>query len=173
MDISILSEESLKIRGKHGSFIADPDDLTPKSNADGILLQNPDLKKGISRVLDYRIVVCGPGDYEVGGIKVTGVKGKNNLLYRLTVDGVLILLAKASEAKSDDKINPADILLLNTDSNFTESVITAADPKVTILYGKNAKEALKLLGKETLEPVKKFSITKDKLPSEMEVIVLG
>ena len=173
MDISILNDESLKVRGKSGSFVIDPSNLMPKISADGILFQNPDLKTGLSRVLDHRIVVVGPGDYEVSGIKVVAIKGKENLLYRLSVDGVVVLLAKASEITNDDKINTCDILLLNVDSNFTESLIATVDPKVAILYGIGMMGALKLLGKETLAPVKKFASAKDKLPDEMEVVGLG
>ena len=173
MDISILDSESIKIRGKSGVLIIDPNDSMPKNNADGILFQNPDSKEGISRVLDYRIIMHGPGDYEVGGIKIAGTKGKEGLLYRLTVDGVGILLAKASEISNDDKINSADVLLLDVDSDFSESLIATVDPKVAILYGKSTLEALKTLGKENLAPVKKFSTTKDKLPNEMEVMILG
>ena len=173
MDISIISEESIKVRGKAGSFIIDPSDSMPKTNADGILFQNPQSRAGISRVLDSRIIVCGPGDYEVSGIKVMGLKGKENLLYRIIVDGVVVLLAKSSEITNDDKINSCDILLLNVDSDFAESLVATVDPKVAILYGKSLKEALKLLGKEILAPVKKFATTKDKLPVEMEVVALG
>ena len=173
MDISLLSQSSIKIRGKTGSLIVDPEDAMPKNNADGVLFQNPKSQAGVLRVLDCRIFVHGMGDYEVSGIKISAVGGRENLVYRLTVDEVSILLTKATEIVKDDKINSCDILLLNVDSNFDESMVAKIDPKITILYGAGTKEALKQLGKENTAAVKKFSTAKDKLPAEMEVIVLN
>ena len=173
MDISLLSEQSIRVRGKLGSFIVDPSSEMQKNPADGILLQNPDSKDEFSKVENYRIVIRGPGDYEVGGIKVGAVRGKENLLYRLNVDDVTMLLGKASELSKEDKIDACDILVLNVDSSFDESLIAKIDPKVVILYGMGAKEALGKLGRTELVPVKKFAAIKDKLPIEMEVVVLG
>lgn len=173
MEISALTGEAIRIRSKLGSFVIDPVDGMPKISADGVVLQNPSSKKGLSRVTDQRIVINGPGDYEVSGIKVVAVKGKSGLLCHLIVDGVDVFLGKASEISQDEKGNACDVLLLNVDSAFSESLISAADPKVVLLYGANQKEALKLLGKETLVPVKKFAVALEKLPAEMEVAGLG
>ena len=174
MDISIIGEKSLKIRGKLGSFIVDPESTMPKNTADGILLQNPNAdSSGISKVADYRIIVHGSGDYEVGGIKVAAMKRKESLSYRLHADDVEVLLGKSSELSNDEKIDSCDILLLNADVNFDEALVAKIDPKVVILYGTGAKEALKKLGKESLPAVKKYTAAKDKLPEEMETIILG
>lgn len=174
MDISVLDKGCIKIRGRLGSVIVDPSSTMPKNSANGIMLQNPSfLDTGLSRVLDYSIVISGPGDYEVGGLRVFGKKGVKNLLYRLLVDDVRILLGKASELLEGEKINVCDILLIHADSELSESFIASFDPKVVLLYGTEAKDVLKLWGKETLLPVKKFVITKEKLPEELEIVFLG
>jgi len=45
----------------------------PKTSADAIILSG-ERNADISRVTDSRIVIAGPGSYEVGGIKVSGLK---------------------------------------------------------------------------------------------------
>ena len=172
MDISILSKNSIRIRSKHAALVVDPTEDLAKTNADGIiLLSNSNFD--IGRILDYRIVIEGAGEYEVGGVKISVENRGEGFVYSLLVDGIKIVLGKISViGKIQDSANACDIALLNADSDL-KTTITSLEPKVVILYGDKKLDGVKLLGKEGIPAVQKFTITKDKLPTEMEVILLA
>ena len=92
----------------------------------------------------------------------------------MRVDGIDILLGKG-ETISLLKDTPIDyqIVIVYITQQIGDSVIAAISPKVTIFYGDSAMEAAKTFGKETVAPVSKYITTAEKLPAEMEVIVLG
>jgi len=184
VDIYTLDKNSIKIRSKHASFIVDPAKLGTKVSCDAvILLSNNNID--LERVVDYRIIIDGPGEYEVNGVKVLGVKGDRGFVYSMGADGLSVIFGKSSEvSKISAKAGSASvhkeefntecqIAILNVDDEFNQSIITALEPKIVILYGDNKESAAKILGKGNIPPVKKVSLTKDKLPEEMEVVVLG
>lgn len=175
MDISSLNTSSIKIRLRHASFVVDPaEDLGSKVSCDAIVFldsKNSDL----FRVADYRIVINGPGEYEINGVKITGMRVDNGLVYNIIGDGARIVLGKTKEiSKTKEEINTdCQIAILNVDREFTPSIVTGFEPKAVVLYGNERQAGAKILGKENLTPIKKFTITKDKLPEEMEVVILG
>jgi len=173
VDISVVDNSSIKIRGKSASFIVDAPTSGPKLSADGVISLTS-AAVNTSRISDSRIVISGPGEYEVNGIKISGIAIDGGIVYRLIVDEIEIVLGKLSElAKADLKISSCDIALLNADSDLKESVVTALEPRFVVMYGDKKKDLLKAMGKENVSPTSKFTITKDKLPEEMGVAVLG
>jgi L-ascorbate metabolism protein UlaG (beta-lactamase superfamily) len=120
----------------------------------------------------------------------------NNTLYKIDIDGVSIVhlgdLGHKLSEKEIEMIDKVDILLIPVGGTFTinaqsaSEIITSLEPKVVIPmhykiaslnndpYGKLAdiNDFLKEIGKEQVVPQQKYSVTKDKLPAEMTVIVL-
>ena len=143
------------------------------------------LDKDLSRVDDYRIVINGPGEYEINGVKVSCAKGDKGFIYGFTSDGISLILGKSSEiseisakggsasGRKEEIDTACQIAILNVDDGFSSSFITNLEPKIAVLYGDKKENAANLLGKGTLPATKKFTVTKDKLPEEMEVVVLG
>jgi hypothetical protein len=173
MDIQILGEGSLKIKSKKATLAIDPKTAIQKLEADAILLTN---KIGdVSRVTDYRVVIDGVGEYEVSGLKIIAVKGEEDLIFSLVSDSVRILVAKVSALKaiSTEKIGDYQIVVINADTDASESTITAMEPRIIVLYGLKAKETAKALGKEEVAVQAKISFAEDKLPEETQVMVLG
>jgi hypothetical protein len=173
MDIQILGEDSLKIKSKKATLAIDPKTAIQKLEADAVVLTN---KTGdVSRVTDYRVVIDGVGEYEVAGLKIIAVKGEEDLIFSLVADSVRILVAKVSALKtiSTEKIGDYQIVIINADTDASESMITAMEPRIVVLYGLKAKEAAKALGKEEVVVTSKASFAEDKLPEEIQVIVLG
>jgi len=172
VDIYTLDKNSIKIRSKHASFIVDPAKLGTKVSCDAVILLNNNID--LERVVDYRIIIDGPGEYEVNGVKVLGVKGDRGFVYGIAADGFSVILGTSSEiSKIKEDTFFCQIAILNVDDEFNQSIITALEPKIVILYGDNKESAAKILGKENIPPIKKFTVVKDKLPEEMEVVVLG
>lgn len=175
MDIAALSTSSIKIRSKHATFIVNPIKEIPKTSADAILLLNHDADTSVQRVLDYRVVINGPGEYEIGSVKVSGILIDSGFVYTMFADGLFIILGKASNVSKikDSNISPCSIAVLNVDDSLSDSSITSLDPKVVVLYGSGKEEGAKTLGKAGTVSIQKFTISKDKLPQETEVVVLG
>lgn len=171
MDVTLLEKNSLKIRGKQAGFAVNP---TVKTTADAVLLLGNPPEVNISKVEGQRLVIEGAGEYEVSGAKISAFGNKKDLAYEIALDGLDIFLANGETLKkSHDAKRECQVLILYSDSLSDESLITALSPSVVILYGEKAQEVAKTLGKESLGPSeKKFSVTSDKLPEEMKVVVL-
>ncbi len=173
MDFQILGEESLKIKGKKVSIAVDPKEKIAKFDAEAIVATSKDYDQ--SRVSDYRVIVEGPGEYEVSGLKISGIKSDGSTIYELDSEGANILVTKASalENISTDKLDEYKIVVVNADSEINQTVITAMEPRVVVLYGQLKKEGAKKLGSESSSVSSKISLSEDKLPEELEVMLLG
>lgn len=175
MDISILGNQSIRIKGKKVTFIVDPMKDIPKTPADAIVLLNGINGKNnidMSRVTDSRIVIDGPGGYEVGGAKMSGILTPNGTLYRLSVDDIDMIIGNVTESKAEG-FNSCQVLIVNANEGFSESFVTALEPKITVLYGDKKNESAKTLGLESITSTPKVTVVKDKLPEKMEIFILG
>ncbi|MCL6096093.1 MAG: hypothetical protein M1444_00200 [Patescibacteria group bacterium] len=173
MEVVLLDKTSLRIKSKHTNFIVDPSGQLSKTPTDGVIILSGEAVD-LSKVTDYRVVVKSPGEYEIGGVKISGIDVDGVTVYGLTIDNIDVLLAKASSVtKVSEKLKEYDIAIFNVDAEINQTVVTALEPRVVILYGEKANEATKALGKENAEKVQKFIATKDKLPEEMQVVVLS
>ena len=172
MDIAIVGKTSIKLKGKRVSFIVDPSKETPKTSADAIILLDGFANIDTSRVTDSRMIIEGPGGYEVGGSKISGASTPQGVLYKLSIDDIVVIIGRATESKTEG-FSACQIAVVNTDSDFNESFITGLEPKITVLYGDKKEASAKMLGAENVGPASKITIAKDKLPEKMEVVVLG
>lgn len=173
MDIANLVDNVIKIRSKNTSFVVDPVKTMVKVNADAILLLNNNIHVDTSRVLDQRIIICGGGEYEVGGIKISGIKIGHGIVYSLFLDSCLVVLGKISDiSRLQDTPLSCEVALLLADSDL-KSIVAKLEPKIVVLYGDKRLEGARSLGKGGIEPVQKMTLTKGKLEEEMQVVVLG
>lgn len=164
---------------------------------------NHDDHNNLQAVTDASLEITGPGEYEVAGISVTGVstfhdkengaqRGKNTI-YNICVDGLNIVhlgdLGHTLSENAVDEIGATDILLVpvggtyTIDSKTASDIVSSLEPKIVIpmhymLPGLKFElspvgDFLKEMGFEGVEPLPKLSITKDKLPDELQVVVLS
>ena len=171
MDISIVGKNSIKIKGKQATFVVDPAKGMPKISSDAIILLGSGSDVDTSRVTDYRIILDGPGGYEVGGVKISGLRTPKGVLYRFSIDDTIVILGSAVDVKAEG-FDVCQVAIVNTTNDFNEAFVTAMEPKMTILYGNKVVESAKALGAESVLPVPKITVAKDKLPEKMEVVVL-
>src|SRR5258708_13045425 len=168
MDVTLLSEGSLKIKGKKASLIVDPKTKTTKNSSDIIVALHGEIEP--SRVDEYRLVIDDDGEYEVGWVKVTG-QSKNDygMFYNLNIDNTQVILARVSTLeKLTDIANEAEVAILNVDSNLNEAIVASLEAKTIVLYGEKVTEGIKALEKNNLTPAKKFSITKENIPEQTQ-----
>jgi hypothetical protein len=173
MDIQIFGTDSLKIKSKKTTLAIDPKSSIQKFEADAIVLLNKN--SDITRINDFRVVIDAAGEYEINGLKVSGVTSENDTIFTITSENVPTLIAKASslEKISAEKVGEYKILIINADSDLNQGRVTAMEPNIVILYGEKAKEIAKTLGKESASVSSKITVSEDKLPEEMDVMILA
>ncbi len=173
MDIQILDKNSLKIKAKKTTLAVDPNLNVTKFDADAILVM--DKNSVPKRINNSRFIIEGPGEYEISGLKVTGIKSSDDIFFALSFENVNAIIAKASslEKVPTDKIGEYQIAIINVDSDLNQSLVTAMESRVIVLYGEKSKEGAKSLGKEEAPRSSKISIAEDKLPEEMNVMLLS
>lgn len=174
MEIAILDEKALKIKTKKSTFIVDPSSNTPKTPADAIIL----LKRGEgnpSKVSDFRLVIDGPGEFEIGGVKISGISSEGKMVYSMIGDGIETVIGEVSELnKLSDKFQEKTVAIFKADADLEEAVVTTIEPRVVVFYGEKIEQGLKATGKDisSVEKTKKVTISENKLPEEMQVVVL-
>lgn len=149
------------------------------------------------------VKIDGPGEYEIKGVAVTGVSvfhdSKNgeergrNTVYNLEIDGVSVLhlgdLGHTLTQEQLEEIGPVDIVLIPVGGTYTidapvaAQVVSQLEPKIVIpMHYKidglkfpldEVDLFLKEMGVGSIEPQNKFSIAKDKLPDETQIVVLN
>jgi hypothetical protein len=167
MEIALLTKSGLRIKGKQASLAIDPVD---KATYEAVLL----LSKTPDEVVNTdTILITGAGEYEIGGIKVSGMRSESDLLYSITVDGVEVLVGKLDVLeKMQHKLKEHKIVVVNCTTEAGASFITSLAENVVMFYGEKANEISASFGKENVKPMNKYSSTKDKLPTEVETVLL-
>ena len=173
MDIQIFDNDTLRLKIKKTTLAVDPKTKVTKFDADAVLVMDKDTDP--SRVNESRVTITGAGEYEISGLKISGINSEKDVLYGLSSENSNILVAKASSLDkiSSEKLGDYQVVVVNVDSDLNQSLITAMEPRIVVLYGEKSKEGAKLLGKESTQKSSKISISEDKLPEELEVMILG
>jgi len=173
MDIQIFGAGALKIKFKKTTLAVNPKSVIQKFDADAVIVTDKDCD--VTRINNFRVVIDAPGEYEVSGLKISGVKTETDLMFVLTSGNVSALLATANSlAKATaEKIGEYEILIINADAELNQSLVTAMEPKIVVLYGEKDKEGAKALGKESASTSSKITLAEDKLPEEMDVQILA
>ncbi|KKU29031.1 MAG: hypothetical protein UX80_C0003G0069 [Candidatus Amesbacteria bacterium GW2011_GWA2_47_11b] len=105
------------------------------------------VRVGEKVTINDNFVIDSPGEYEVGGVSVVGFVGGG---YIVEIDGLRLCTAtKSSEAGA------IDILVMET---VDPEMVKQIDPWVVVTTGK--------------EGVAKYTISRDKLPSELTTVCL-
>jgi hypothetical protein len=168
MEISILPHAALRIKGKQMTLGIDQVD---KTNSRGTILLHADPKA--LKLPEDNVLINGAGEYEVGGIKITGTRSGQHVVYGMNVDGVEILIGKISSLDAmQHKLKEHHIVVSLCDETVTASFLTSLASNVVIFYGEKGAEISQAFGKENVKPMPKYATTKDKLPTEVETIIL-
>lgn len=157
----------------------------------------------LEAVTDKQIDLTGPGEYDIKGVAIVGVhtfhdkqqgmeRGRNTV-YAMQVDGFNIVhlgdLGHVLTQEQVEAIGEADILLIpvggvyTIDAKDAVEVVSQLEPKIVIpMHYKidglkyelePLENFLKEMGIENPQPQAKFSVTKNVLPEEVQVVVLN
>jgi L-ascorbate metabolism protein UlaG (beta-lactamase superfamily) len=159
MDIIYLGHSSFKISGKSASIVTDPYDSNmvglkyPAVSADIVTVSHDhtDHNKA-GQVSDSRMVIKGPGEYELVGVSIIGFpsfhddkrgeeRGKNTI-YVIEVDDIRIAhlgdLGHKLEKDTIEEMGDIDILMIPTGGVYTinpttaTEVVQSIEPNITI-----------------------------------------
>jgi len=169
MEVAVADSNSLRIKGKHASVGVNPKDKSASINA-AIILGSP---TGI-KIPDGVVSIQGPGEYEVNGIKISGLQSENDTVYTAVVDDIIILVGLVqSLAKVQTKLQDAHIVLAYVTEDIVDaSFITGFTPNAVLFYGEKAQSAISTFEKEGVVKQSKFVTTLEKLPQEMVTVLL-
>ena len=172
MDVQVLSENSLKIKIKKTSLIINPSASMPKTDADAII--SFEKNTNTTKVTEYRLIINGTGEYEIGGVKISAADISGGLMFTFGLDNFEMALVKASSLAniSLDKVKNVDAVIINADLDINQSVLTAMETRIVVLYGQQVKEAAAKLGKSG-PASSKVSFSEEKLPEESEIYLLS
>lgn len=171
MEVTVQGSDSLKIRGKHAAIQINPVDKAGTYNAI-ILLANPDRSK--LKINDEVVVIDGPGEYEAGGIKISGMRVEGMTAYSLSVDGIEVILGDIKTLdKLHQKVKEHNIALIYSPEEQSVSFATSLASNALLFYGEKSTLVVDGLAKEEKKVLSKYQVTLEKLPSEMETILLA
>jgi L-ascorbate metabolism protein UlaG (beta-lactamase superfamily) len=146
MEITYIGHSCFKIKGKTLSLVVDPYNpkigyKLPKLSADVVLVTHDhEDHNNVEGVSDYRLLINGPGEYEVGGVFIYGrsvnhdekegaERGKSTF-YLITVDGVDILhlgdLGCELSQEDLEKIPSVEVLMIPVGGKYTLDAETAS-----------------------------------------------
>ncbi len=156
----------------------------------------------VKGVKGQRLRIAGPGEYEVGGVFITGIPmagktdGKNgavqNTLYVFDFDGLTVAhlgdLAYVPSQSQIENLGPVDVALVPVGGGSAltpaeaAEVITLIEPSLVVpMHYKTGKEKVKLgqlarflseMGVGKQEPLETLKVTKGGLSDQTQVVVL-
>jgi L-ascorbate metabolism protein UlaG (beta-lactamase superfamily) len=197
-DIQYLGHASVRLRGKEGIIVTDPfaqSDLWENSRVTAHIatLSGSEPRRSNTEIVDpvtERVfVIDGPGEYEVGGIMINGIRtyrdgsrgadhGRNTV-YVLRLDEVVFChlgdLGHELDTHQIEEIGAIDVLFVPAYSSLTPAqlteVISAIEPGIVVpLYDEPAQleRLAHELGHKEWEAQVKLTVTSTTLPAEGE-----
>lgn len=154
MELTIGSSKTVKIKGKTASVVIDP---AGKAEAQIIIATKPLESLDLANVSGQRLIVNGPGEYEAGGISITGRPSKNGTTSYLILDTSKILLVSSADVKDVPDDEEYDCLLINVTGELSDDAFAAVHATCTVLYGDLAMVTVKA---ENQEKVSKVNLKK-------------
>lgn len=169
MEISSLSTSAVKIKGKSATFVVNPQNATP---ANAVLSFEPGAD--VKTESDESIILNGAGEYEIAGVKITGLRNEKCVLYSMHIDSLDLLVGPiALLSAMHNKIKEQNIVIVLCDEVIDASFLTALTVNAVLFYGEKAQEVAQGFEKENLKQMNKYIVSFSKLPTEMETVLLG
>ncbi len=199
VEITWLGRNCFRLKGRDGVVLTDPCPpdsgyVIGKQPANIVTISNRDdpgysFREGLAadtHVLD------APGEYEMGGILVTGIAtkrldGGRNVIFVLEIDGIRIGHLGLASTQGIDEIKDVDVLLFpaggmnSLGGPGAADVMTKLDPRAAIpMNYKTEVETSDLQPLETFlkevgskpEPLPKVQYSRTQLPQDMTIVVL-
>lgn len=153
MEISKISDNSIKLKGKNVTLVIDP---TSKVDADIVIVTQPLESLRLDKLDAVRLIISGPGEYEAGGMSITGKDVKGSVTYEIHDQSKIMFTTSGSIADivEDDEF---DCLLVKVVGEIRDDVLGPINAKCVVLFGDLAMAVVK---SENQEKTTKVNIKK-------------
>lgn len=174
MEVTLLSPETIRLRGKTVTVLLNPGAIKIKTPVDAVLFYQRSAENVKNADIEgNKLTIDGAGEYEIGGVKIHAVMHASDIYYSIIMDSIDVLVGKASTlSKIKDDSKECQIAVIESDVLLDETITAAINSSVLIFYGAQAKENIKSLGKEETLPTAKYSVTREKLPTDTQIVLL-
>ena len=199
IEITYLGRNCFRLKGREGAVITDP--CPPESGfalgkqtAEVVTISRRD-DPGYSYsagVGGSPTVLDAPGEFEIGGILVTGIAarrtdGTRNVMFICEIDGIRVGHLGVPNTANLEEFKDVDVLLLPVGGgsgltpNMAADLMTKIEPRIAIpMNYKVGAEKLELEPLESFlketgtrpEPQAKLSVSRSGLPQDLTVMVL-
>lgn len=205
MEITWLGHSCFRLKGKGAVIITDPYDPSvgyhlgkPAANVVTVSIDLPD-HNHVDGVTGDPTVVDGPGEYEVAGVRITGIAsrsrdehGNRNTVYVLEMDDLRLChlgeMSKVPQADLVEAVGDLDVLFVpvggsvTLDASKAAETISLLEPRVVIpmhyrasLFGPDLDPLdrfLKEMGIKEPVPQPKYVVTKSSVPEATQMIMM-
>ena len=167
MEIGLLQKSALRIKGKVATFVVNPQDAVA---ANAVLM----LDSNSEYTSEEAVVLQGAGEYEIAGVKISGLRSDNTVLYSMTLEDLdLIVGSLKTLSLMQHKTKEHNIVMVLCDEVGDASFLTSLAVNAVIFYGEHAQEVAQGFEKEKLQQLNKYTVSLSKLSPEMETILLA
>lgn len=134
MELSFVSNHTIKIKTKKTTLVVDPDGKTSAdvalftSSHEGAVYQQANMP--------YTLLITGPGEFEVGGVMVKARSLDGHLLFQIfSADGSLFLLDSSVIGQVKEEDGEQDAAVIHVDSKLDDRIFSQFASKLFVLYG--------------------------------------
>ncbi len=118
MEIKFVNQKTFYIKGKKETVLVNPTNEDKEKIASRVIIFTNENLGGHDLEGD-KVLINGPGEYEVNGVEVNGINGEDgNTVYKIGIDGfTLVIMGGLKQELTDkrvEKIDEADILIAPT-----------------------------------------------------------
>ncbi len=168
MEIVKLPKGGINIKGKNALIAVDP---KGKTDASAVLLLNEKIKNIDTESMP--IIISGPGEYEISGVIITCRSDAESLIYSMSVDGVDVLLGNVEAVETvHSKLKEHNLVVVNCEKIVDATSITPLVSNAIVCFGEKAGEIASAFGKEGVQKTTKYQIKAEKLPVDVETVIL-
>lgn len=169
MEISKLSGNSIKLKGKNVSLIVNPEKESPDFQGALFLrvggTNNPHFGEGIA--------IDGSGEYEIAGVKIKAIQKETDIIFTLDIEGITIIIGSLTALeKMQGKFQDLAIACVSVDTTTDPSFMSGFASNYILYFGEKCEELSQTYLKNEVERSSKLTTTKEKLPQEMQTILL-
>ncbi len=169
MEFAVLPKGGIRIKGKQATLVVGSSDVSVGVNA--LLLYTYD-ETGESIKEDV-LVIDGPGDFEVSSIKISTYRNGPDLAHSFSMDGIDVVIGKITALeRMQSKLGEHQIVVIFADTVSDPSFASTLVTNTLVFYGDKGKEVAEKVAKGALQEVPKYVVTMDKLPVEVETVLL-
>ncbi len=199
VEITYLGRNCFRLKGRDGIVITDPcppeSGFTLGKQAAEVVTMSRRVDPGYSwsdGIGGNPVVLDAPGEYEIGGILVTGIAtkaidGSRNVVFISEIDGIRVGHLGLTATAAIDDLKDVDVLLLPVGGsnalapNLAADLMTKIEPRIAIpMNYKTGGETLPLEPLESFlketgnrpEPLSRISVSRSGLPSDLTVMIL-